>query len=477
MTNGGMKKMKQQEVPVLWRWLALAAVLSFIPSIFFPYVGEEAVYTITTLEMWYRHFWSNTLLYGNDYGRPPFLNWVMLPLAMTLGASNILVASRLVTAFATVGTALALFWTARGLGATGRQAWVAVLVFLSSDALLYHGWLAYSDPLFALLTFGATACIMLAARQQRTILLFAAAALVTAAFLTKALTAYVFVATAWLAVYVRHPEARATLLKPSAILAYALGLAAALAWFHFNSTAGFAGHQGGAMTGDILRKLLPTSARDWVKQIVEFPLELFLRFLPVSAIIIYGLVRDRSASESDAGAWNATVGCIALVDFLPYWLSPQSGIRYLLPIYPLIAYYLASKLVRFNEASVRAATYAIAGVIALKYIGLGLFPMYQAKYRGSAQAVAKEFVSVAGTAPIYSDDSSSAGLSVVGNIDTLRWPLAPVTWPVGHAPDGWIVTRDPDKPYAEISKVAMLGKERIFLVCSGRACDTEAIKR
>jgi hypothetical protein len=56
--------------------------------------------------------------------------------------------------------------------------------------------------------------------------------------------------------------------------------------------------------------------------------------------------------------------------------------------------------------------------------------------------------------------------------------LAPVTSPVDYAPNGWNVTRDPNKPHAEISKVVvMLGKERIFFVCSGRAWDTEASKR
>ncbi len=461
----------KQEIPALWRWLVVAAALTFVPSLFFPYVGEEGVYTITTLEMWHGHSWMNTLLYGRAYGRPPFLNWVMMPFAMALGPAHILVASRLVTALATLLTALVLHWTARGIGVGARLAWFAVLVFLSSDALLYHGWLAYADPLFSLLTFASIACVVLAARQERIVLLWVAAACVFAAFLTKALTAYVFIAIAWLVVIVRHPRTRVTLLKPSAMLSYVVALAAPLVWFHFNHSAGSTGQEGGAMIGDVVHKLLPPSAAAWFQQLVAFPFETFCRFLPISAIVVYALVRGRSSGESAERSWESTLGWIAFVNFLPYWLAPQSSIRYILPLYPLIALYCASRLARCNGGIERVATYAIAGVIALKCIGLAVFPIYQTKYRGDARAVAKELASLAGTSPVYTDDTTSAALCIVGNLDGLRWPVAPVTaLPGDGATEGWILTRDSNKPDTRVAKVIQLGKERLEFLCVGAAC-------
>ena len=460
-----------REIPALWRWLVVAAALTFIPSLFLPYVGEEAVYTITTLEMWHGHVWSNPMLYGTFYARPPFLNWIMMPFAWAFGAAHILVASRLVTALATLGTALVLHWAARGAGVGARQAWLAVLVFLSSDALLYHGWLAYADPVFSLLAFAAIACVVVAAKQGRVALLWVAAACVFAAFLTKALTAYVFIGVAWLAVFVRHPSARATLLKPAALLSYAAALAAPLAWFHFNHSAGLGGHEGGAMVGDIAQKLLPPSVGAWLKQLVAFPFEAFCRFLPLSALAAYVLVRGRAPVQSAGRTWEATLGWIALVNFLPYWFAPQSSIRYVLPLYPLIAFYIAAILARGTARMERVATYAVAATIALKCIGLIVFPLYQAKHRGDAHAAAKELVALAGESPIYADDFTSATLCVVGNIDSVRWPAAPVTVPPAGATQGWLLSRDANKPQTRVVKTIELGKERLVFLCLGRTCE------
>ncbi|WP_206953181.1 ArnT family glycosyltransferase [Trinickia acidisoli] len=463
----------KREVPALWRWLVVAAALTFVPSLFFPYIGEEGGYTITTLEMWHSHFWLNTFLHGQPYGRPPFLNWVMMPFAMAFGPAHVLVASRLVTALATLGTALVLHWAARGVGVGARQAWLVVLVFLGSDALLYHGWLAYADPLFSLLAFAAMACVILAARQDRVVLLWAAAACVFAAFLTKALTAYVFVGVAWLIVIARHPHTRATLLKPSAVLSYVVALGAPLAWFHFNHSAGFAGHEGGSMMGDIVQKLLPPSLTAWLKQLVAFPLEAFCRFLPISALAAYAVLRGRSSGVSSGRSWESTLGWIALVNFLPYWFAPQSSIRYILPLYPLIAFYLASCLTRCDARMERVAGYAVAAVIALKCIGLIVFPIYQAKYRGDARAVAKELVSLAVNDPVYTDDSTSAELCIVGNMDGLRWPAAPVTMlPSAGVTEGWILSRDSNKPQTRVVKQIQLGKEHFVFLCVGRTCAT-----
>lgn len=468
--------MKHGETPTLWRWLLVAAVVSFVPSLFFPYVGEEGVYTMTTLEMWHGHLWSNPVLYGNAYGRPPFLNWLMLPFAMTLGPAHVLVASRLVTALATVFTAASLFAFVRALGGTRRAAWLALLVFLSSDALLYHGWLAYSDPLFALLTFGAMASIMVAAKRKTVAPIGFAMVLVTAAFLTKALTAYVFVLGTWAVVFLRHPDARSTLLKPSAVLCYVAGIAAPFAWFHLTSRTGLAGHEGGAMTGDVLKRMLPANLLEWLRQVVSFPVETFCRFLPVSAVVAYGVLRGQSSGSSETRSWETTAALAAALNFLPYWLSPQGSIRYILPLYPFIAFVLAGRLATLNERTVRIAVYCVAVVIGLKFVALAVFPIVQTRQHGDAAAVAKSIVAITGADQIYTDDPSSAGLSVNGNIDSQRWPAAPITWVPADMQDGWLLTRTADRPGTAVVWTGTLGKERMYLLCSGRACAAAAVK-
>src|SRR5262245_12735933 len=93
----------------LW-WLYAAACLSFFTTLTLPYVGEEAVYTITSLEMRWSGDFFVTTLYGTNYGRPPLLNWLVIALAELLGWDRVLLASRLVTAASTMATGLILAW-------------------------------------------------------------------------------------------------------------------------------------------------------------------------------------------------------------------------------------------------------------------------------------------------------------------------------------------------------------------------------
>jgi len=464
--------MKRWETPALWRWLVVAAALSFIPGLFLPYIGEEAVYTISTLEMWHAHDLSNPLIYGAVYGRPPFLNWIMLPLAELLGVQHVLIASRIVTAVSTILTGAALFGLGRYLGIDRRHTWLAVLTFLSSDALLYHGWLAYADPLFGLLTFAAMSCVLVAARRQNVALLIAASLFTIAAFLTKALTAYVFVAIVWLVVYVRHRDARLTLIKPAALLSYALAIAVPIAWYSFNHTAAV-GAQGALMVADIANKLRPDSLFEWLSQIVTFPLETFCRFLPVSLIVIYRYVRQRSTPQPAANQWEGTIAWATLLNFLPYWLAPSSSIRYILPIYPMIAFCLGGYLSRIDLRTLRVAVGCISVAVVLKYIAMvWAFPAYEVRYRGDAVAVAKDILYATQDAPLYIDDSSSAGLTIAANIDQMRWPAAPITFPLAESRDGWIITRHAESAGRTLVRDYWLGGDHVYLVCSGRDCAT-----
>ena len=191
--------------PVLW-WLYAAACASFLATLVRPYVGEEAVYTLSSLEMRASGDYFLTTLYGHAYSRPPLLNWLVIALpAERLGWERVLVASRIVTAAATVATGLTLAWLASRLARNHTFAAFAAVVFLSGDALFYRGWLAYADSLFTLCVFGAIACIWVCAHERRPALAWLAAAAITCGFLAKVQTAYVFYGVA-LAVLACHRD-------------------------------------------------------------------------------------------------------------------------------------------------------------------------------------------------------------------------------------------------------------------------------
>ncbi len=55
------------------RFLLLLAALSFAPALAFYYVGEEAIFPITSLEMWHQREWIQQPLFGAQPHAQPAL--------------------------------------------------------------------------------------------------------------------------------------------------------------------------------------------------------------------------------------------------------------------------------------------------------------------------------------------------------------------------------------------------------------------
>ena len=138
--------------------------------------------------------------------------------------------------------------------------------------------------------------------------------------MSKAFTAYVFYGVAVLVLFARSPYRR-VLLHP---LSLALHLAAAAPPFAWLALLPKNEGQGGRMFNEILVKLVPDSMVDYLGQLVGFPLETALRLMPALALAAY-LVWTRRAviTGRDAGLLRIA-GWIALINYLPYWLSPHA---------------------------------------------------------------------------------------------------------------------------------------------------------
>ena len=454
-----------------WWWLYLAAAFSFITTLGLPYIGEEAVYTITSLEMRLNHDFFVTTLYGTNYGRPPLLNWLIIPLADALGWDHMLLASRVVTASATIVTGLVLAWLAWHLTGNRGYAALCALVFLSGDALFYRGWLAYSDPLFTLFVFSAVACLWMAVLRRQGTLLWLAMLLVTCGFLTKVQTAYLFYGVAFI-VLAMDRDARRFLLGANAIIAHVFALGVFFIWHaHFTD-----GTQSAGTWVDITLKLRNIDIGDYLNQLWWFPLQTVLRFAPASAVAIYFMWRIRAPAPAAPLAadfpWRGLIAMLVL-NYLPYWLGPNSHIRYIMPLYPLIALLIAAAIWRCGERPLAIATRWLMAAIVLRYVlGLWLFPWYQQHYRGDYAATAAQIVAATRGYPLYATDSSATGLSVIAHLDTLRYPSPYLSWPPAQWEHGFVLSYTPNPEWGQVSASYALGSNKLYLMCRGAACPT-----
>ena len=451
----------------LWLWYAAGAA-AFVPTLWLHYVGEEAIFPIASLEMWFRGEWAQQILLGANVQHNPLFNWIIIALCQLVGWEWMLQVARLVSIGATVSTGLVLAWLVRRVfGDREFAAFAAVVYLMLGDVALYRGWLAYVDPLFGFFVFSAVACLWVACREQRLPLLALGVASLTAAFLTKAFTAYVFYGVAAFVLFWEQ-EYRRFLLSPASLAIHAAGVAAVAIWLGFlPATEG----QGPRMFQEIVDKLALVSVLDYVVKLVAYPVETLLKLAPAALLAVYYTWKRTGGMESASSAFR-TAAAIAALNYLPYWLAPQSHTRYLVPIYPLAALVFAHVIWNAGPAALMTTLRWFIALLALKLAFVSvLFPYYQKVYRGENYAwVAGEILTRTAGHPLYTTNDSASGLAVTAYLDVLRQPQPPLVFPPAHWDNGFVIAYTRDPSLGQVAQRYQLGGKDLYLLCRGAAC-------
>jgi 4-amino-4-deoxy-L-arabinose transferase-like glycosyltransferase len=449
--------------------LFAAATLASLAALPLHYVGEEGIIAVTSLEMWYRGDWLRLWIFGANAQHGVLANWLVIPLASTIGWEHVLQAIRAVMIVSTAATGAMLYVFAHCLYRDRALAAFAAAIYVTfGDLLVFRGWLGYRDPLLGALVFSSVATLWIGAREERLVWLLASCVCATLAFLTKGLIGYVFIATAGFALLL-HARERAFLLGPVPLLLAALTVAFALFWFRW--VQGGSG-QGARMFDEILSKLSPEGLGAYLLKLVTFPAEVALRLLPASALVLYFLWKNSEARRSlVSDPTLRQVLLVAFLGFLPYWLAPQSHIRYLTPILPLVALACAAAL---------RACGALAAIVSFRWLWVAVaakvllltvaFPIYQARFRGENYAAAAHDIVRRAGHPLYATDTTASGLAVIAQVDVLRLPRAPLTFPPAHWDSGLVIAREADPALGVVVARYRLGGDELFLLCRGAGC-------
>lgn len=455
--------------------LFLVAAASFLPTLGFYYTGEEAIFPIVSQEMWQRGDWLRQYLYGQDLQHNPLFNWLIMPISALAGWEHVLLVTRAITISVTLGTALTLGWLAQRLFGNKVFAAFAALGYLTmADVLIWHGWLSYVDPLFGFFIFAAIAVLWVGVLEQRLALLAAAGALLTCAFLSKAFTAYVFYAGT-LFVLCFEAKSRAFLLRWQSLLIHAATLAAPFVWFMLLPRGDA---QGVRMFAEILSKLSATDISAYLVRLVAYPTEVLFSLAPLPVLALYFWLRKRVQLDLPEHHHLFVIACwIALLNFLPYWLTPQGGMRYIIPIYPLLALVAARLIWQSGATALDVARKWIIATLVLKFVAaLIIFPYYQSHVRGqSYDEAAADILKMIDVQPIYIHDFGSPGLNVTAYINQRRYPAEALQVPPAQWSSGYVLAPSPDDALGEVIKKYKLGGDEIYLLCRGSACASKNV--
>lgn len=453
-------------------WLIfIVAALSFLVTLSLPLIGEEEVFTTGSFEMWFHHDYLHTLLFGVNSGRPPLFNWLIILFVKIFGWNSRLIIARTISAFATIGCGLILYWLAKNLFKDERFAIFTAVAYLTTDALMYHGWIAYADPLFALGVFASLACLWVASEKENFWLLLGAVFALTLAFLTKALTAYFFYGITFF-ILCWKGEHRRFLLNPKSIVLHILACFAPMIWtllsdqsnamriifdlFNFNSSE----------VGVHQNQLFASFGAQ-----INFLLQIFLRIAPVSIFAVYLKFRKQITDREIFPTVMKLLLFIVVINFLPYWLLNRHESRYILPLYPLMALIAARYVWRSGEKGIRLMSYLFIVVVIIKYIlSFWLLPYYQHNYRGNYPEIAAEIIKITKTSPIYLDSNVGAyQQSVVDYIDVQNYPNKPVET-IAIRPKNvtkyFLISPDKNESSGKVVREFNLGKsdDKVYLI-------------
>jgi len=452
-----------------WALYALGAA-AFLPAVAFRYVGEEAIFPLASLEMWFYGERIRQVLFGGNLQHNPLFNWIIIGACQVVGWEHVLAVARTVTIGATVSSGLVLAWMVRRIsGDAVFAAFSAVVYLLLADPVLYRGWLSYVDPLFGFLTFSSVALLWVACHERRVALLGAAVAALTAAFLAKAFTAYVFYGMAVLVLAWKR-ECRRFLLSPASLAVHAAGAIALAFWLGaLPATQG----QGPRMFKEIMDKLAPEGAGAYLAKLVAYPLETLVKLAPASLLAGYYLYRSRARLAAMPGTFHIVVP-LAVLSYLPYWLAPQSHTRYLVPIYPLAALVFAHLIWNARPGSIAVTLRWFYGLLALKLVlFIGVYPYYQEVYRGeNYETAARMILERTAKHPLYTTNVSASGLNVKAYIDIKRLPHQPLAFPPAQWNSGFVIAYEPDPKVGTVAERYRLGGNDLYLLCRGDACQT-----
>lgn len=462
-------------LPTCWILLGMAA-LSFIPTLFLPYIGEEGVYTITSMEMARSREWLVPTLYGVSYTRPPLVNWLMIPLTKWLGWQNILLASRIIAAVATVGTGLLLIVFVRRIYGNMHLAVLSGLFFFSGDILFNRGWLAYVDPHFSFFIFLAISSMLLAVHENRPWFLTGVLVGLTGAFMSKALTGHVFYAISLLVVFSIEKENRRILLNPVSILLHVLAFAYPLFWWSLVETSGTKHHMLWVLIAKLSGEGSQFSLWSYIGERFAYLGETFRCLLPGSALVTYLIYHTRGFPSLKEIPLARVIMWFVLLNYLPYLFSPSTNIRYILPLYPWCALLVTMFLVRSTEFRLDRWIYSLFGVlITLKFVaGIWFFSWYEMNFRsGDFEKSAQHVIAQTKEHPLYVVDGTYLGLSLTAHINLLRFPEGPLTKPDNDWADGFVLSGNYNSIEGQKVHTYIFARGELYLHCRGSACPKE----
>lgn len=412
---------------LIFKALAIIGMISLYLTLWVPISDEEGNYTINAMEMAQSgHFWNNTIA-GSFYPRPPLMKFLVMCVARVIGFKHVLIASRLVSATATVGIAWLTFFFTRALSKNREWAWLCTAIYLSGDCLMRRGWLAYADPTYSFFVMASMVSLWWAVQTKQYRWLLIGCIGVFCAFISKDLRAFTFYGSLGLILLIRHPN-RWFLLRPMSWVFHLALIASPFIWAHFTVP---------AYLSSMVLDLRQPFSNTWPNYLFDVfwysPVMLIVRLLPISVLALWAVIKQWGANRHELeqhSLYNIVIIALitALINWIPLWLSwgAWPAARYIMPVYPFFAISMAAVIISTTEKRKTWAVILLCLFMLAKWLTAPwLWTWIQNKFHHGLQLkpIATQSLKIVGEKPLYISGIGGAYMEQMAHtINVIRWP-------------------------------------------------------
>jgi 4-amino-4-deoxy-L-arabinose transferase-like glycosyltransferase len=300
-----------------------------------PFIEDEGIRGLVALEMDHSHQYIAPTLYGQPYfKKPPLWNWVLLLSYRITGVANEFT-TRLPTLFFLFLYVMTIYGVYRRYTDERFAVLIALFTLTSGRILFWDSMLGLIDLAFSWVIFVFFWWVYHFHRKEKYLSLYTGAyALISVAFMLKALPAIVFLSLTLLAthLYSRTWKKLFSLQHLAGILLFVLLIAGYLVAFsHYQPIEKLLTI---FIDESTQRTVLQHGIWDSILQIFTFPFEMIYHFLPWSVLSV-ALFRKDLRKTMNRNPFLTHTALVFLANIWVYWSSPEVYPRYLLMFIPL----------------------------------------------------------------------------------------------------------------------------------------------
>ncbi len=358
--------------------LIFLAILSLFPNInLYEFRGEESLRTIVSYEMAHNgNLLQPTYLGDLYFNKPPLFNWFIIFSSNFIPWSEL--TARAVSILFLILTLILIYLFSFRLTKNREISVFSSLIYITFiDILFWYGYLAEIDVTLAFFVFLMFYFMFFGYREERKIYILISGVVTGIAFLLKGFPAFVFFGLTYISL-ILYSKNWKRLFDLYIWIAGVLSISIPVLWIL--NTEDPQRYIQILLFESLVRAKEDKNLLKLFEHFISYPVLNFKQLLPASGFVLAGFILYRKQKLEISPDLKLLL-LILLINYLPYFISVGSRGRYVIPLFPILAFVFAYLIYSFKKDKlIKVFIYISLFFILLRFLmGFVGFPIVMEK--------------------------------------------------------------------------------------------------